>query len=286
MNRWGEGTVDDLRDIADLVGRRLAKAERYAVAQPEPRLAAAERRIDVPLAVTDKRTIEREAAAFAKTYAQFPGAARFAADWKERALAAAPVLRQVARSFANVPVQALAIGGLKIAALPGEFFSEIGLEAAGRRMTPLMPVGYANGNIGYIPTDRDFRDRPITPAIARRCSTSFSRSRPGVERTFLRDGRKALAVDDMRHRCRMSAHGMDLSGPGRRRIRGHELRHEARQSQGPFLARADRGPLRLGGSAVLGRPRRLGKADLRRRRWSSCSPSAAASAAPWPISSS
>ena len=28
LNRWGEGTADDLGDIADLVRRRLIKAER------------------------------------------------------------------------------------------------------------------------------------------------------------------------------------------------------------------------------------------------------------------
>ena len=82
MNRWGEGTAGDILDIADLVRRRLVRAERYAVPQPEPRLAAAEHRIDVPLTIYDKRTIEREAASFEKKYSQFPGAARFAQDWR------------------------------------------------------------------------------------------------------------------------------------------------------------------------------------------------------------
>ncbi len=94
MNRWGEGTAGDLLDIADFVKRRLTRAERFVVPQPDPGLAACEYRITVPLAVYDKRTIERQAASFEKTYSQFPGAARFAADWRERALAAAPVLRK------------------------------------------------------------------------------------------------------------------------------------------------------------------------------------------------
>ena len=127
MNRWGEGTAGDLLDIADYFKRRLARAERFAVSQPDPVLAACERRIAVPLDIYDKRTIERQAAAFEKTYSQFPGAARFAADWRERALAAAPAMRK-APALANVPVQALALGGLKLVALPGEYFSEIGLK--------------------------------------------------------------------------------------------------------------------------------------------------------------
>jgi hypothetical protein len=190
MNRWGEGTADDLRDIADLVLRRLRKAERYAVIGDAPRLAAAERRISVPLAVCDKRAIERQAAAFAKTYKQFPGAARFAADWRERALAAAPAARK-APFVPNGPVQALTVGRLKIAALPGEFFCEIGMKL-GRTEGPLMPVGYANGNIGYVPLDKDFRD---AADYACYCAPMFYQVfpfEPGVERTFLRETRKAF----------------------------------------------------------------------------------------------
>jgi hypothetical protein len=190
MNRWGEGTADDLFDIADLVRRRLVRAERYAVSRPEPRLAAAELRIDIPLAVYDKRTIEREAASFEKTYSQFPGAARFARDWRKRALAAAPVLRK-SPAVRGVPVQSLSVGGLKLVALPGEFFSEIGLKLQ-KTDAPLIPIGYANGNIGYIPTDKDFRD---TADYASYCAPMFYELFPfeaGVERTFLKAARKAI----------------------------------------------------------------------------------------------
>ncbi len=189
-NRWGEGTVEDLADIADLVRRRLVRAERYAVPQPGPRLAAGERRIAIPLTVYDKRAIERQAAAFAKTYSQFPGAAKFAEGWRERALAAAPGLRR-APAVANVPVQALRIGGLKIAALPGEFFSAIGLKLQATD-GPLVPVGYANGNIGYVPTDRDFKDKTDYACY---CAPMFYQLFPfaaGVEGAFLKAARRAL----------------------------------------------------------------------------------------------
>ena len=190
MNRWGEGTVADLEMIGDLVRRRLEKAELYAVRVPEPRLAAAERRVDIPLTVYDKRTIEREAAAFQKKYSQFPGAARFAAGWKKRALAAAPAMRK-SPFVRGVPVQALSIGGLKVLALPGEFFCEIGLKLQ-RTDGPLLPAGYANGNIGYVPLDRDYRD---AADYACYCAPMFYQLfpfEPGVERRFLAAGRKAL----------------------------------------------------------------------------------------------
>jgi hypothetical protein len=190
MNRWGEGTAGDLLDIADYFKRRLARAERFAVAQPDPVLAACERRIAVPLGIYDKRTIERQAAAFTKTYSQFPGAARFAADWRERALAAAPAMRK-APALANVPVQALAIGGLKLVALPGEYFSEIGLKLR-KTDDPLVPVGYANGNIGYIPADRDFRDAADYACYCAPMFYELFPFRAGVERLFLKAGREAL----------------------------------------------------------------------------------------------
>jgi hypothetical protein len=93
--------------------------------------------------------------------------------------------------LSNVPVQALAVGGLKIAALPGEFFCEIGLKL-GRTEGPLVPVGYANGDIGYIPLDKDFRD---AADYACYCAPMFYQLfpfEPGVERTFLKEARRAL----------------------------------------------------------------------------------------------
>jgi hypothetical protein len=190
MNRWGEGTSDDIRDIGETVRRRLARAERFAVPQPEARLAAAELRIDVPLTVYDKLTILRKAASFAKTYSQFPGADRFAAEWKDLALAAAPLARK-SPAVRNVPVQALALGDLKVAALPGELFSEIGLKLQGPD-APLVPVGYANGNIGYVPADRDFRDRADYACYCAPMFYQLFPFAPGVERLFLKSARAAL----------------------------------------------------------------------------------------------
>ncbi len=107
MNRWGEGTADDLVDIADLVRRRLARAARFAVPQPGPRLAAFEHRIDVPLTSTTGGRSSARPRRSRRKYAQFPGAARFAADWRERALAAAPAQAPSPRRSRTVPVQAL-----------------------------------------------------------------------------------------------------------------------------------------------------------------------------------
>ncbi len=77
-------------------------------------------------------------------------------DWAENAL-------KMANSgggpeSVRVPLQAISFGGLTLATLPGEAFCEYGL--AFRKMTDaeVMPVGYANGNIGYIPTAEAYKE--------------------------------------------------------------------------------------------------------------------------------
>ncbi len=66
----------------------------------------------------------------------------------------------------KIGLQAIAIGGLVLTALPGEAFCEYGL--AFRKMTAadVLPVGYANGNIGYIPTAEAYQEGGYEPAEA------------------------------------------------------------------------------------------------------------------------
>jgi hypothetical protein len=55
-----------------------------------------------------------------------------------------------------------------------------------------MPIGYANGNIGYIPTDGDFRD---AADYACYCAPMFYQLFPfkqGIERIFLAASRRVL----------------------------------------------------------------------------------------------
>jgi hypothetical protein len=55
-----------------------------------------------------------------------------------------------------------------------------------------MPVGYANGNIGYVPLDKDFRDAADYACYCAPMLYQVFPFEPGVERTFLREARKAL----------------------------------------------------------------------------------------------
>jgi hypothetical protein len=51
----------------------------------------------------------------------------------------------------------MAVGPVRLAGLPGEVFTDFG-SALRRGRDPLFPVGFANGDIGYIPTRRAYAD--------------------------------------------------------------------------------------------------------------------------------
>ena len=55
----------------------------------------------------------------------------------------------------QVPIHALRVGELGIVGLPGEVFTEIGLDIKARSPFPqTMNIGIANGSVGYVATDR------------------------------------------------------------------------------------------------------------------------------------
>jgi len=156
LNRWGDGTPDDLALCGNLIAGRALKAEKSAISPVDVRISAAESRIQLPLAVPSRDRLDREAAIFLEKNSGFPGADRFAAAWRQAAgeawerFAAAPRLE-------NVPLQAMDIGGLKFIGLPGEAFASFSLSF--RRARPaLFTVGYANGDIGYLPDRAAFAD--------------------------------------------------------------------------------------------------------------------------------
>ncbi|MDD3927934.1 MAG: hypothetical protein PHT33_14900, partial [bacterium] len=52
----------------------------------------------------------------------------------------------------NVPVQLITLGEVKMLGLPGEVFSGYSLKLGEGNGSSLMTVGYAGGNVGYLPT--------------------------------------------------------------------------------------------------------------------------------------
>ena len=157
MNRWGSGEKSDLELYAKILSSRLYKGAGLAPAQTDTTLKSMEKRIALPLKIWSADEIERIADAFMDKVKEFPDADRFVKGWKKNAherreeFNRNPFLR-------NVPLQAISIGKLKIIALPGEVFSEFGLSLKATH-NPLFTFGYANGNIGYLPMQKAYRDK-------------------------------------------------------------------------------------------------------------------------------
>lgn len=192
-NRWGKGTQEDLAYYGRLLCQRAYKAERNAASVPGPALRAEERRVQLPLQVPDLKEIERERASWVEKCKGNPSAVRFFEEW---AAEAGRLSGDYARRpyLPNVPIQTIAIGDLRLVALPGEVFCEYGLTFR-RKCRSLFPCGYANGNVGYLPTRKAY-DVPGDYA----CYSSpkgygifpFS---PSVEEVLLKEGNALLEND-------------------------------------------------------------------------------------------
>ncbi len=150
INRGGPGTSEDLELYGGLLWARAMKADRNATVVENPAIAAAEARIRLPLSVPGEEQIEAERAAFAEEMAGRSATVRFIEEWAEEALRRR---REVSRApfVDNVPIQAAAVGPVRILALPGEVFCEYGLrlQSGGG---PLFSFGCCGGNVGYLPT--------------------------------------------------------------------------------------------------------------------------------------
>ena len=98
--------------------------------------------------------------------------------------------REVIRALADYPegdernqfaLQALKIGPYLLLTIPGEPMVEYGLQverAIGDRAIPIV-IGYANGSLGYICTDKAFEEGGYEP--------NHSQSGPGAEKVIVRE---------------------------------------------------------------------------------------------------
>ena len=62
------------------------------------------------------------------------------------------VMQGIVPTRVSVELQVIQLGGVILAGIPGELFSELGKEIKRSASCQVMVVGYANGDIGYIPT--------------------------------------------------------------------------------------------------------------------------------------
>jgi hypothetical protein len=153
-------------------------------------LKAAEKRVCLPLSIWSRKVIERQASIFAKEYGHFPGASRFAREWKKLALERRTDLARHP-SVDGVPIQALGIGGLQLVGIPGEVFCEIGLKLRSK-WPQAWALSLVNGEVGYIPTGRAYRNQDDYACY---CAPRFLATfpfTPDVERVVLRSCDRVL----------------------------------------------------------------------------------------------
>lgn len=146
MKKWGSGKSADLDLYGANLKQHLLNIARNGQPVKSAGLAAVEKRISLPLEVPpDKAAIDGEYRAMLakERFKKFAGEWRKAADGKYGGLRRHPY-------WDNVPIQAMRLNGMNLVALPAEVFCEYGLKLR-PQFSPLLAIGYANGNTGYWP---------------------------------------------------------------------------------------------------------------------------------------
>jgi hypothetical protein len=191
LNRRLGANAEDLNLYGKLLAARARKAEDRAIFSPRVRLQAVEKRIRLPLVVPRRRDLAREVREALKSRKEFPKTRLIIRRWKQRAEKHQPALQR-SPWMENLPLQAMAVGELRIIGFPGEVFCGYGLKLR-EKWPALMTAGLANGDIGYLPTRHAFNtaaDYACTFAPKFYALFPFS---PSIETILLRGIREILS---------------------------------------------------------------------------------------------
>lgn len=145
----GAGTPEDILFYGALLGRRALMLQRKATTVSLSALNVIEQQVTVPLCIPDRESILKEEQHYIDKYKDTPGIQAFISEWRKEALGQYDEIKENPR--VSIPIQAIALGPLKILGLPGEIFCRYGLRL--RETWPLLvTLGYSGGNMGYFPT--------------------------------------------------------------------------------------------------------------------------------------
>jgi len=155
-NAWGQGTIEDLNLMGHIICTRARKAAARAPRLGDAAVAAYEERIELPLDVpASSEALDAHREWWAGRMSDGRNA-RLIAEW----LSDAQANRERAQTHpvtSDVPVAGLRIGGGMLVGLPGEVFSGYA-EVIGTEGAVSAPVGFCNGDVGYIPTADAYAD--------------------------------------------------------------------------------------------------------------------------------
>jgi neutral ceramidase len=171
--RW-RGTFEEVKHAGESVAKPLLDALAEAKPIENPKIKVAWKHVDLPyLPLPEEETLEQEITfrrgEIEKTQAEgsplvYGQVHKAMLGWAQDAL---KMVTEGGPESVRIGLQAISIDGLVLATLPGEAFCEYGLEFRKATKSSVMPVGYANGNIGYIPTAEAYKEGgyEVTDAI-------------------------------------------------------------------------------------------------------------------------
>lgn len=192
--KWASGTEVDIEFYGKHIAERIFKIERGAHLLKGDSIGCIEKRIKVPLQVKSKEQLKKEKEFWIKSRNN-KNWTKFSNWWYKRAIQKLPALLK-SPYLENIPVWVGRIGEVNIVGYPGEVFCEIGLKLR-KKYSPLFTIGYANGDIGYIPTGKAYKNKNdyacyTAPLFYHYCFP-FS---PEVEGVFLKEAEKILKKRD------------------------------------------------------------------------------------------
>ena len=171
---WGQATFDDVDRAGASLAREVAQVTRSIDTRGESSLAVARAWVDLPYRVLTSTGVEEELGRRTADIASHAsglddrttiGARRFWHEWAEDTRDA--LANGTAPTHARAELQAIRIGDAVLVALPGEIFTEIGLSIkAASAYAHTFLITFANGNVGYIPTERDFTESAYASSMA------------------------------------------------------------------------------------------------------------------------
>jgi hypothetical protein len=190
LNRRLGADAEDLHLYGRLLAARARKAGSGAAFSSRVLLRAAERRIRLPLLVPRPRDLEREAREACASRREFPKTCLIIQRWKRRAEKHLAALQR-SPWVENLPLQAMALGEMRLLGLPGEVFCAYGLKLR-EKWPSLMTAGLANGDAGYFPTRLAFRTAEDYACYFAPKFYSLFPFSPVIESILLRESRDIL----------------------------------------------------------------------------------------------
>ncbi|MGC8977575.1 MAG: hypothetical protein ACP5OB_08175 [Candidatus Ratteibacteria bacterium] len=183
--KWGSGEEKDIDFYGKHISDRVFKIEQEAFSLKKEEIRCYEKRINLPLEV--KEEIKEEKNELLKN-TKNENFIKWVENWYEETKEKLPELLKNPY-IKNIPVWTGEIGEIKIIGYPGEVFCEIGLKLR-KKYGPLFLFGYSNGDIGYIPTKKAYKNKKDYACYLAPKVYNYFPFKSEIEKIFLKETKK------------------------------------------------------------------------------------------------